>query len=279
MSQDNLGLIADIQRYSLHDGPGIRTSVFMKGCNLHCPWCHNPETISCEVEELVEPDKCIHCGECAHGCYAGARRTVGQWMSSQEVLEQVLLDRAYYAREGGLTVTGGEPLLQARFVEELLVLARKEGVHCAMESNLLAPWETLQALLPRLDLLMCDLKLWDGEAHRRWTGAGNEIILSNMRAADREGVPMMVRVPVVCGVNDGEENIRNTAKFLSDFDNLICLDLLPYHALGLSKHLASGRKQPVFSRPSAQALKRLADAAGSYRIQVRVAGVSAQSGQ
>jgi pyruvate formate lyase activating enzyme len=227
------------------------------------------------VEELLDPDKCIHCGLCAQGCYSGARRTVGRWMSPEEVMEQVAMDRGYYAQDGGLTVTGGEPTLQPAFVGELLTQARAQNIHCAMESNLLTSKSILDTLLPKLDLLMCDIKLWNSEAHRQWTGTGNETILDNIRYAGRSGVPMLVRIPVVSGVNDDGENIRNTARFLAQLPHLICLELLPYHPLGLSKHLASGVIQQAFQKPTRQKLNELAEIVGSYRIPVRIANVSA----
>jgi len=270
------GLVTDIQRYSLHDGPGIRTSVFLKGCNMRCAWCHNPETLSREVEELVDPDRCIHCGQCAQGCYAGARTTVGRWMRPEEALAQVLLDRPYYGSDGGMTVTGGEPTLQPAFTQALLTLAQAERIHCAMESNLLAPWPQLANLLSHLNLLMCDVKAFDSDLHRRWTGVGNEQILNNLRNAASGRLPVIVRVPVVAGVNDSEENIRHTAAFVAALPGVQWLELLPYHALGLSKHLASGCAQQRFTPPTRQALERLAKAAGEYHIQVRIAGVFAR---
>lgn len=275
MAEDVRGLVADIQRYSLHDGPGIRTSVFLKGCNQHCAWCHNPETISREIEVLVDPDKCIHCGRCAEGCYSGARRTVGRWMTAEEVMLQVLMDKDYYDDDGGLTVTGGEPTLQPEFTGALLTLARKEHVHCAMESALLTSQTVLDSLLPKLDLLMCDLKIWNSEKHRQWTGAGNEVILQNIRRAGESGVPMIVRIPMIKGINDDEENIRNTAQFLSALPHLVCLELLPYHPLGLSKHLASGVTQQRFEKPSREKLNELAQIAETCGIPVRIAGVPA----
>lgn len=276
MQTEQRGLITSIQRYSVHDGPGIRTSVFFKGCNMRCAWCHNPETISREIEELYDPEKCIHCGSCAQGCYAGARQVVGQWMHPDEVMKQVLADRGYYAETGGLTLTGGEPTLQAVFVQTLFGMARQEGVHCAMESNLLTKPETLEAVLPMLDLLMCDLKIWDSDLHQKWTGVPNEQIKANMLLAGCYGLPMLVRIPLVAGINDDEANIRQTASFVSGLPRLECLELLPYHPLGLSKRLTSGVEQQTFEKPSPSAMEHLAHVAGSYHIQVRIAGRPAQ---
>ena len=175
-----------------------------------------------------------------------------------------------------MTVTGGEPTLQPAFTQALLTLAQAERIHCAMESNLLAPWPQLANLLSHLNLLMCDVKAFDSDLHRRWTGVGNEQILNNLRNAASGRLPVIVRVPVVAGVNDSEENIRHTAAFVAALPGVQWLELLPYHALGLSKHLASGCAQQRFTPPTRQALERLAKAAGEYHIQVRIAGVFAR---
>lgn len=276
MGNNLLGLVSDIQRFSLHDGPGIRTSVFVKGCNMNCAWCHNPELISRQPEYIVDPSKCIHCGLCEDDCYSGARRLVGQWMSPSNVLKQVLMDRDYYAQEGGMTISGGEPTLQPNFTEQLLLLAHDEGIHCAMESNLYTSVQTLRRLLPNLDYLMCDLKIWDSNMHLKWTEVNNTVILENMRYVSQCNIPMLVRIPVVCGINDDDKNIQNTAEFLSRLPTLQCLELLPYHRLGLSKHLASGVEQQPFETPSKEKLSHLVDIAKAYHIHVRTAGVNAQ---
>ncbi|MGI6215553.1 MAG: glycyl-radical enzyme activating protein [Christensenellales bacterium] len=270
-----VGLIADIQRYSLHDGPGIRTSVFLKGCNMRCVWCHNPEMISTKKEVLLDSSKCIHCGKCKEGCFSGARRVVGQTMTPQEVLSQVLLDRSYYSETGGMTITGGEPSVQAVFSERLLHLAKKENINCAMESNLLAPWEILLPLIEKLDYLMCDLKVWDNEIHKKWTGVNNDQIISNIKLASQMHIPMVVRVPIVVDVNDSETNMQMTAKFIASLNNEIILELLPYHSLGLSKKIVSDIFVPhKFETPSKEKMLDLANIAIKYELNVRIAGVN-----
>lgn len=268
------GLITDIQRYSVHDGPGIRTTVFLKGCNMRCAWCHNPETISPVPEVIVDPEKCIHCGKCDEGCYSGARRNVGRWVKAEDVLEQILLDKPFYGKKGGVTVSGGEPTLQPRFTADLLSLARKADIHCAMESNLLTSQTVLEMLLPELDLLMCDLKIWEDDMHRHWTGAGNETIKRNMAVASAFGLPMIVRIPVIAGVNDNVENIARTADYLEKFANIEYLELLPYHELGLSKRLESGYIQKRFEKPPQERLLMLAEEASRKSIKVKIGGIS-----
>ena len=267
------GMVADIQRFSLHDGPGIRTNVYLKGCNMCCPWCHNPEMIAFEPQVILDPEKCVHCGRCNEGCFSGARRVSGREMSVQQVMDEVMLDRDYYGEDGGLTLTGGEPTCQGAFALALLRLAREEGISCAMETNLTAPAELLRQLLENCRLLMCDIKLWDAEAHRRWTGLDNRAILENLRLADVMGLSILVRTPVVPGVNDSEENIACIAKHLSELRHLEAYELLPYHALGLSKQVEGCTPQRRFDVPSKTQMYALARVARSKGVPVRIAGV------
>jgi glycyl-radical enzyme activating protein len=266
------GMIADIQRFSLHDGPGIRTTVFLKGCNLNCAWCHNPETIAFEPQILLRPDKCIHCGKCEEGCYSGARKICGTKRTVTSVLEEVLLDKPYYGSEGGLTISGGEPLCQPDFSKELLKASRENGIHTALESNMSIPWKVAGTVLKYCDMLMCDLKLWDSEKHLQWTGAPNEIIKYNIMKASDMGLPVLLRTPVIQGINDNEDEIRNIAQFAKGIPTLIYYELLPYHPLGLSKFLLEGFEPERFERPSAEKLKGLAQVAASAGVTLRIAG-------
>ena len=246
--------ITEIQRFSIHDGPGIRTTVFLKGCPLRCEWCHNPECISFEPEELFYPEKCIGCGGCAEGCYSGARVRCGRLMSTDEVLSEVMRDAAYYGTDGGMTVSGGEPLAHRDFVLELLGKCRKAGIGTAMESSM---YRFDGEILSLLDVLMTDIKIFDSEAHRRYTGIGNEEIMQNIKRADGMGIPIIVRTPVMVGVNDSRENIENTAAFLRQMKNVIRYELLMYHPLGISKAEALGIKAKEFTAPTKQQLGEL----------------------
>ena len=163
MKSSNSGLIADIQRCSIHNGLGIRTTVFVKGCPLSCVWCHNPECIAPEPQTLFYPEKCIVCGFCAEGCYTGARVTCGREMTPEEVFREIERDAPYYGADGGLTISGGEPLMQADFCAALLDICKSRGVHRAVETSLLF-WNP--QVMEKIDLLMADLKIWDDEAHK-----------------------------------------------------------------------------------------------------------------
>lgn len=250
------GLVADIQRCSYHDGGGIRTSVFLKGCNLRCAWCHNPETIAPYPQYLIDQSKCIGCGKCEEGCFSGARTLCGKEMSPREVADIVLLDAPYYGAEGGVTVTGGEPSVQPEFAAAVLRACRERGIHTAVETNLFAPWASLVPMLEQAELIMADLKLFHAEAHKKWTGAGNEQIKENLLRAAELGRPLILRTPVVAGVNDNEEELRQIAAFAARLPTLRYYELLPYHSLGLSK----GRLEPAGFEPTAfekMSLKRV----------------------
>lgn len=266
------GMIADIQRFSLHDGPGIRTTVFLKGCNLRCAWCHNPETISFEPQTLLRPDKCIGCGHCAEGCYSGARVLCGRERTVADVLAEVMLDKPYYGGEGGLTVSGGEPLCQPAFTAALLEAAAGQGVHGALESNMSLPWGTAEPVLRHCKLLMTDLKLWDSGLHRELTGAPNDRIKENIARASAAGVPVLLRTPVVPGINDTEAEIAAIAAFAATLPTLVCYELLPYHPLGLAKGSLEGFEPKQFDKPAPARMEELGRAAARAGIPVRIAG-------
>lgn len=266
------GMIADVQRFSLHDGPGIRTTVFLKGCNLRCPWCHNPETIAFEPQTLLRPDRCIGCGHCDEGCFSGARRVCGVRRSVQSVLEEVLLDKPYYGQDGGITLSGGEPLCQSLFAQALLQACHQAGITTALESNLCVSWQTAEPVLRQADLLMCDLKLWDSDEHRRWVGAPNENIKDNISRASAMGVPVLLRTPIIPGANDDAAQIGAIARFAATLPTLVCYELLPYHPLGLSKGTLEGWEPRRFEKPSAEKMNELAAAAARGGVAVRIAG-------
>ncbi len=302
------GLVSDIQRFSLHDGPGIRSTIFLKGCNLRCAWCHNPETLRATAELQLFLEKCIACGACVracrHGaqvqveerrefrrahcqacgacarvCYAQALVLVGQVMSTEEVLAEVEQDRAFYLDSGGgVTISGGEPLCQPEFTQALLRQCHDAGVPTALETNLAYPWETLAPLLPLLELLMIDVKTLDAEAHRQWTGVDNARMLENLRRLGAAPVPLIVRTPVVPAVNDNAEEIGRIAAFLAPLPNLRYYELLPYHPLGAGKYPRLGMSYTMneAQRPTDDTMRALAAAARSHGIEVRVAGVRSE---
>ena len=266
------GRVTSVQRSSYHDGPGLRTTVFFKGCQLHCPWCHNPETISPEIQTLFYPEKCIGCGKCAEGCFAGARETVGRDMTVDEVLREIELDAPFYGEEGGVTLSGGEPLLQRAFALELIGACRARGLHVAMESNLCVPGDAAAPVLESVDLLMGDVKLWDGARHREITGMDNAFALSNFRMAASMGVPVILRTPVVPGVNDDEAEIAKIAGFAAGLETLLYYELLSYHPLGVSKARALGMEPQVYAKPDKALMNRLREAALRSGVRVLING-------
>lgn len=294
------GIITEIQRFSVHDGPGIRTTVFFKGCNLRCFWCHNPETHRIEPElqlqlarcigcgaclavcpvgahTLVEGERrfdrarCLGCGRCAAECFAEALVLVGRRVSVQEVLDEVLADRPFYESSGGgVTLSGGEPLLQLDFCRALLAACRNAGLHTAIETAAHVPWEQIEAVLPLLDLVMLDIKLLDEEAHRAATGVGNRRILENARRLGA-AKPLIVRTPVVPGVNDTPEAIGAIARFAAALPSLVSYELLPFHPMAANKYESLGRTYAArnLPRPTPEAMEALAEVARGNGIAVR----------
>jgi len=195
-------------------------------------------------------------------------------MTAEQVLREVRMDLPYYAEDGGMTLTGGEPCCQGEFSHALLLLARAAHIHTALETNLNAPESLLARLLPLCDLLMCDLKLWDERSHLSWTGAGNACVKQNLAFADGFGVPILLRTPVVAGVNDSEEEIGAIAGFAARLKNLLAYELLPYHALGASKRVQGAAESPRFEAPPKERVAALARHALSMGVPVRVSGVA-----
>ncbi len=273
VNSGNKGMIADIQRCSTHDGPGLRTTVFLKGCNLHCAWCHNPETINPMEEWMYYPEKCIGCGLCKEGCYSGARVLCGKKMTTDEVMRTVLLDQPYYADEGGLTVSGGEPLMQPVFTRKLLETAKSRDISAAIETNLTLPWRVAEPIMQICDLIMTDVKLWQEDLHHQWTGSSNKHVFDNLIELSRMDKPVIVRTPIVPTVNDRGEEIALIAEFVSKLKNVLYYELLPYHSLGQSKKLADHAfKTKEFDKPKLSEMQHLAAVAKGYGIRVLIAG-------
>jgi pyruvate formate lyase activating enzyme len=304
------GTVIDIQRYSLEDGPGVRTSVFLKGCPLRCGWCCNPEsqrvspelmfwTANClacgacldvcasEARSLTagglewDRARCNRCGECVEICPAHAMVWSGRLRSAGDVIQEVLRDAPFYEDGGGLTLTGGEPTLQPAFARALLCLAKAEHLDTAIETTGNAPWESLAALLPYVDLWLFDVKHLDSQVHRRYTGLGNELILSNLRKLAGLGAPIRVRVPLIPEVNLTEENLRQTAAFAEALGGAVrSVDLLPFHKLGTAKYQALGRT-PLWPDPNLLSDDRVRWAAEQmrpYKIKVRIVGDRSREG-
>ncbi len=267
------GIITDIQRFSLHDGSGIRSTVFFKGCNMRCAWCHNPETLRPGIEQAHYPDKCIHCGHCEDYCPTGARTVIGREVTADDILKEVLPDADYYAASGGgVTLSGGEPFLQADFLAELIPALKAHGLSVDAETNLSLPWERLESGLRQLEHLYFDIKLMEPGAHIRYTGIPNDQILDNAKRLKALAVPFTVRTPLIPGITDTPANIRAAAAFAAGI-GAAGYELLNYNALAKAKYAPVGQAWSLpdlkpLKGPALEDLRRLAEDQG-IRCAVR----------
>jgi pyruvate formate lyase activating enzyme len=245
------GIITDIQRASVHDGPGYRTTVFLKGCPLRCAWCHNPETINPKPETLLYPEKCIGCNMCDKGCFSGARVVCGREVSPEQLFDELVSDIPYYKNGGGVTFSGGEPLMQKEFLKEMIRLCKSKNINVAVETSLMI---FDKDILSSVDLIIADLKIWDNALHKKYTGVDNLQIIENFRRADSLGVRMIARTPIIPEI---EQDIDKISEFLHSLKNLVRYELLPYHPLGLPKYEALGLDKPQFTIPTDQYMKEL----------------------
>lgn len=285
-SKDIYGIVFNIQRFSIHDGPGIRTVVFLKGCPLNCLWCSNPESqetfprilhdnrkcIGCgactaicpnraiKTEnngfKYIDPDKCTLCKKCIEVCYAGALELIGKRMTVDEVMLKVRQDRAFYNESGGgVTLSGGEPTIQYNFAEGILDKCINEGIDTALETCGFADWDILKKLIEKVDLVLYDIKHMNSKLHKSQTGQGNELILENARKISKLNKKMIIRVPVIPTYNDSEENIRDLMNFVHDLKTVNEVHLLPYHRYGRNKYTRLGWEYPLGDLPSPEQKK------------------------
>jgi len=298
------GILFDLRRFSIHDGPGLRTTVFFKGCPLRCLWCHNPESQDPHPERIERQERCLHCGSClaacpqgaiaeiegrlvtdarlctrcgacAEVCYAEARQIAGRRQTADQVLAEIERDQIFFDQsKGGATFSGGEPLLQPDFLLALLQGCRARGIHTTLDTCGQAAWKTLERIRPWVDLFLYDLKLMDPARHARFTGVSNERILENLRRLARAGQAIWLRFPVIPGVNDDPENVQALGRFAASLPGVAQVTLLPYHRAAAGKYERMGVDFPLaqVEPPGAEALGEIARALESYGLLVKLNG-------
>ncbi len=298
------GLIFDIRKFSIHDGPGIRTTVFFKGCPLSCWWCHNPEGQSFAPQLVERSSRCIHCGtcvlvcqqgavqlvneipstdrglcllcgDCVEECAADARQIAGREMSVEEVLDEVQRDLPFYeSSHGGVTFSGGEPLSQVEFLHEVLKACKRIELHTSLDTSGYAPWESLDLVREYVDLFLYDLKLVDDEQHFRYIGVSNQVILDNLEKLSRNGHQIVVRVPLITGITDSQHNIQAIGGLVSGLKSVKRVDLLPYHTSAEGKYNRLGLEYELAgtASPDENQVLELAEILEGFGLSVNVGG-------
>lgn len=299
------GRVFDIKRYAINDGPGIRVTIFLKGCPLTCRWCHNPESISPKVQKLYTASKCIGCGECvkvcplqacelseegirtnadlcdvcgkcAEVCPAKATEMSGQYESVDDLIGVIEKERPFFEQSGGgVTFSGGEPLLYPKFLTEILDACGERGVHRAVDTAGFVKKDVLLRIASRTDLFLFDLKMMDSEKHRKWTGVGNEIILENLNALAETGVAIQIRIPLIVGINTDDGNIEATAAIVAALaGDKKPVNLLPFHNAGRGKDLKLGQHRDLdeMSEPTAADLERIIGIFAAHGLLATVGG-------
>lgn len=298
------GVIFDIKKYAIHDGPGIRTTVFFKGCPLACRWCHNPEGISVESQRIYRPERCVRCGECiqicpqkvmtqtddgiitdpakcdlcqscAEHCPSGAVEFAGRKVTVAEVVRQVEKDTAFYDQSGGgITLSGGEPLMQPEFLLELLEACNDLDIHRAVDTTGYADAELLLKVAQKTDLFLYDLKFMDADKHRDFTGVSNQLILNNLKLLSQHKARIQVRIPIIPGINSDADNIHQTADFIAELSGIEHIAILPFHNSARGKYGRLGMEciSSDIERPDDELLKMIAAWLAQSGLPVKIGG-------
>jgi pyruvate formate lyase activating enzyme len=298
------GEIFDIKKYAIHDGPGIRTTIFFKGCPLSCHWCHNPESLSGTTQRLYREERCIGCMECikaclnnaitaaenqlkweaancvycktcARVCPAEAVEFIGKTMSIEDVMAEITKDTLFYDESsGGVTFSGGEPLMQPSFLMGLLKACGDLDLHRTVDTCGYADTRTLLNVATHVELFLYDLKHMDSEKHYRYTGVPNEMILTNLKCLSRQGARIIIRLPLIPGINDDRENIERTGAFLSSLAGVNQVNILPYHRTAAAKYKSLGLNYGAvdIARPARDHLESIAGQLEKYDLQVKIGG-------
>jgi len=296
-------LIFNIQKFSVHDGPGIRTTIFFKGCPLTCQWCHNPESQSYQKEILIDSDrcslcgrceehcsqqaihkingkvlydksKCNYCGSCMDYCYNNVREIAGQEYTVPELMIEIQKDKVFYEQSGGgVTLSGGEVMTQIDFVHELVQSCKAQGISVVIDTCGYAPRENFLRILREVDLFLYDIKIMESNKHQQYMGKDNSLILENLRLLSRNGAVIQLRLPLIEGINTNDEHIQMIINFISDL-SIHSINLLPYHHMGKDKYKKLQLEYPLeeFSRPSEERLREIQTMFIQENYQVKIGG-------
>ena len=298
------GLVFDIKKYAIHDGPGIRTTVFFKGCPLECQWCHNPESwrpyaehgfrkgrcVGClqcvetcpeqaisiiDNRPVTEMSKCRLCGRCVETCMACAREIIGREMTVGEIMTEIEQDVIFYDQSGGgVTFSGGEPLMQPEFLLAILNQCKRQRIHTVVDTSCYAESKIVEMVGERADMFLCDIKHMDTEIHERFTGVGNNLILDNIRLLSEAGKEIIIRIPVIPGFNDEKANIEATGKFTASLPGVIRVDILPFNRGGKEKsaRLTAQSEHLQVETPNEEQMNSIAKNLSKYGFEVKIGG-------